>query len=186
MLPPAVVLLILTACSLATSASASRPHGSRTLQEFAAPGYNATGGSVNTTIGSASPACGSHDGTISGCNATASSYNATAAGQNVAALAHNATSTSHNASTAAAPLPPQHLFQHGRKCGLQHISTSDQAAARAVKPHTGIAEGGVSIVVQVPAGPEPRFACNDTITANFRWTSFDHTIPSNCSVNMWQ
>ncbi len=174
MLPPAVLLLILTACSLTTPILAARLHPSRTLQDSTAPSYNTTAGSVNGTVGSSSSACSSYNGTVSGCNATVGSYSAAAA-QNVSAQAHNATNVGHNAGTAATPLPPQHLFQHGRKCGLQHINSSDQAAARAVKPHTGIAEGGVSIVVQVPAWPE-HMCCfmQHNAMQNDSWIIYEH------------
>ena len=143
MLLPALLLPVLFTCCLPAPASASRTHGARALQTSTAYGSNSTAGGHNSTATGVITACGvGYNGTVTGCNATAGNYNATGAG-------HNATTSAHNATIAAGPLPPQHLFQHGRKCGLDHISHSDQAAARAVKPHSGIAEGGVSIVVQV-------------------------------------
>lgn len=46
-------------------------------------------------------------------------------------------------------LPPQHLFHHGRKCGLQNATRADKKAAKAVRPRSEIAEGSVNIPVNV-------------------------------------
>ena len=157
MLPAAVQLLpLLVIGCLNAAASAARIYGPRVPQNSPADSYNATGRDYNSTEGGSSTACDGHNDSVSVCHATmggrsttVSSVIATEADLSVSAQAYNANSSAHNASAPQLPLPHQHLFPHGRKCGLEHISHSDKTAARAVRPHSGIAEGGISINIQV-------------------------------------
>lgn len=145
----ALLLPAYIACCLLAAASAARVYGPRTVQKSTADRYNATRGGYNSTVGDSGTNCTGYSGSASGCRVKVSSHILTVANLNGSAYSYNATSSGHNASTAQQPLPHQHLFPHGRKCGLEHISHSDKTAAQAVKPNHGIAEGGVSINVQV-------------------------------------
>jgi hypothetical protein len=110
------------------------------------PSYIVSASQQNATLTSQNVTVNMHNATALGHNATAAGGNGTASGLNATAHGHIVMPAS---PSAAAALPPQHLFQHGRKCGLDNITHSDRKAASAVKIHSGLAEGEVSIIVQV-------------------------------------
>ena len=141
------LFLVSVACFLVPAAHSARPQAARSvLQSGAVYSYNSTATGHGANIHS-------YNVSISQQNATLPGHNMTVPVHNITVHGHNATGHGHGvmpaSPSAAAMLPPQHLFQHGRKCGLDNITHSDRRAAGAVKIHSGLAEGEVSIVVQV-------------------------------------
>ena len=108
---PAALFLVFAACCLVSAAHAARPHAARSLLK------NSTAHSYGATAAEQFASAPSYNASVAGQNATLPSQNITAAGGNGTASGQNATTHSvlPASAPAAAALPPQHLFQHGRK-----------------------------------------------------------------------